>query len=144
VPIKSARIRIQLNAGHRSEDIDRLFEVLKRHQNLAEPARISVPVTAGSAPAQHVGGQHSAVIGPTPGTFKSRVDDHDPTRARPVSATPTRSDAASATARTRRSKESKLDADVECAPNGGQIAGLELTVAAGLSEDESHGQAPIP
>src|SRR5580700_1978784 len=77
VPIKSARIRIQLNAGHRSEDIDRLVEVLKRHQNLAEPARISVAVTTGSAPAQDVGRKHSAVIGPTPGAFKSRVDDHD-------------------------------------------------------------------
>jgi hypothetical protein len=43
--------------------------------------------------------------------FKSRAD-HDPTtRARPVSATPTRSDGASATARTRRSRGSKLDAD---------------------------------
>jgi hypothetical protein len=39
VPIKSARIRIQLNAGHRSEDIDHLLEVLKRHQSLAEPGR---------------------------------------------------------------------------------------------------------
>jgi glycine C-acetyltransferase len=116
VPMKSARLRIQLNAGHRREDIDRLFEVLKRHQNLAEPARIFVAATTGSAPAQHVGRKHTAVIGPTPGVFKSRVDDHDPTRDRPVSATPTRSDAASATAGTRRSKESKLDADVEFAP----------------------------
>jgi hypothetical protein len=33
---------------------------------------------------------------------------------------------------------------VECAPDGGQIAGWELTGAAGLSEDESHGQAPHP
>ena len=39
VPIKSARLRIQLNAGHRREDIDHLVEVLKRHQHLAEPAR---------------------------------------------------------------------------------------------------------
>ena len=29
-------------------------------------------------------------------------------------------------------------------PNGGEIADLELAEAAGLSEDESHGQAPIP
>src|SRR5256885_13436655 len=43
--------------------------------------------------------------------FKSRADDHTPTRARAVSATPTSSDGASATARTRRSKGSKLDAD---------------------------------
>ena len=43
--------------------------------------------------------------------FKSRDDDHVPTRARGVSATPTSSDAASATARTRGRKGSKLDAD---------------------------------
>jgi glycine C-acetyltransferase len=46
VPIKSARLRIQLNAGHRREEIDHLFEVLKRHQNLAESARSSSAVTA--------------------------------------------------------------------------------------------------
>jgi DNA replication protein DnaC len=43
--------------------------------------------------------------------FKSRDDDHIPTRGRPVSATPTSSDGPTATARTRRSKGSKLDAD---------------------------------
>jgi DNA replication protein DnaC/transposase len=43
--------------------------------------------------------------------FKSRADDHTPTRARAVSATPTSSDSASATTRTRRSRGSKLDAD---------------------------------
>jgi DNA replication protein DnaC len=43
--------------------------------------------------------------------FKSRADDHTPTRARAVSATPTSSDGASITARTRRSRGSKLDAD---------------------------------
>ena len=43
--------------------------------------------------------------------FKSRADDHPPTRARAVSATPTSSDGASATAKTRRSRGSKLDAD---------------------------------
>jgi DNA replication protein DnaC len=42
--------------------------------------------------------------------FKSRAEDHT-TRARAVSATPTSSDGASATARTRRAKGSKLDAD---------------------------------
>ena len=42
--------------------------------------------------------------------FKSRDDDQT-TRARAVSATPTSSDGASATARIRRSKGSKLDAD---------------------------------
>jgi hypothetical protein len=36
----------------------------------------------------------------------------------------------------------KLHYPMECAPNGGQLAGWELTEAAGLSEDESHGQAP--
>jgi DNA replication protein DnaC len=43
--------------------------------------------------------------------FKSRDDDHATSRARPVSATPTSSDGATATARTRRQKGSKLDAD---------------------------------
>ena len=43
--------------------------------------------------------------------FKSRADDHTTTRARAVSATPASSDGASATARTRRSRGSKLDAD---------------------------------
>ena len=43
--------------------------------------------------------------------FKSRADDRPTTRARAVSATPTSSDGASATARTRRSKGSKLHAD---------------------------------
>ena len=36
------------------------------------------------------------------------------------------------------------DIAVECAPSGGHLAGLELTRAAGLSEDESHGQTPLP
>jgi DNA replication protein DnaC len=43
--------------------------------------------------------------------FKSRADDHIPTRTRPVSATPTSSDGASATAKARRPRGSKLDAD---------------------------------
>src|SRR2546423_3758217 len=43
--------------------------------------------------------------------FKSRDDDHQITRARAVSATPISSGGASATARTRRSRGSKLDAD---------------------------------
>jgi DNA replication protein DnaC len=43
--------------------------------------------------------------------FKSRSDDYQPTRARAVSATPTSSDGASATVRTRRQKGSLLDAD---------------------------------
>jgi len=43
--------------------------------------------------------------------FKNRANHHTPTRARPVSATPTSSDGASATTRTRGSKGSKLDAD---------------------------------
>ena len=43
--------------------------------------------------------------------FKSRADDHTTTRARAVSATLTSSDGASATARTRRTRGSKLDAD---------------------------------
>src|SRR5580692_5935982 len=43
--------------------------------------------------------------------FKSRADDQPTTRARAVSATPTSSDGASATAKTRRQKGSKLNAD---------------------------------
>src|ERR1700732_3290996 len=43
--------------------------------------------------------------------FKSRADDHIPTRARAVSATPTSPDGASATTRARRIRGSKLDAD---------------------------------
>jgi glycine C-acetyltransferase len=39
VPIKSARLRIQLNAGHCREDVDRLVEVLKLNQHLAAPRR---------------------------------------------------------------------------------------------------------
>ena len=41
VPIKSARLRIQMNAGHRREDIDHLVDVLKADQHLVEPARRS-------------------------------------------------------------------------------------------------------
>ncbi len=55
--------------------------------------------------------------------FKSRADDHTTTRARTVSATPTSSDGASATAKTRRSKGSKLDANMECAPRAGHGSG---------------------
>src|SRR5262249_25551449 len=43
--------------------------------------------------------------------FKTRDDDHAPTRARPVSATPNSAVGAGATAKTRRSRGSKLDAD---------------------------------
>jgi glycine C-acetyltransferase len=35
VPIKSARLRIQLNAGHSTADIDRLVETLKKNQHFA-------------------------------------------------------------------------------------------------------------
>ena len=37
-----------------------------------------------------------------------------------------------------------MSISLECAPDGGQIASRELTGTAGLSEDESHGQAPHP
>jgi 8-amino-7-oxononanoate synthase len=39
VPPRSARLRIQMNAGHRREDIDHLIDVLARNQHLAEPPR---------------------------------------------------------------------------------------------------------
>ena len=44
--------------------------------------------------------------------FESRVDDLKPTRARPVSATPTSTDGPSATTPTRRSRGSPLDTDL--------------------------------
>ena len=44
--------------------------------------------------------------------FKSRGEDHQTTRARAVSATPTSSDGANATVRTRRSKGFLLDANL--------------------------------
>src|SRR6266478_6318245 len=43
--------------------------------------------------------------------FKSRADDHTSTRARPVSATPTSSDGASANRSKRKTRGSLLDAD---------------------------------
>jgi glycine C-acetyltransferase len=45
VPVNSARLRVQLNAGHRTEDIDRLVEVLRLNQHLAAPTRSSVAVS---------------------------------------------------------------------------------------------------
>jgi glycine C-acetyltransferase len=50
VPMNSARLRIQLNAGHRPEDIDHLVDVLKRHQHLAEPARQVVTTNSSRSP----------------------------------------------------------------------------------------------
>jgi hypothetical protein len=38
---------------------------------------------------------------------------------------------------------SKFDPVLECTPVGGHLAGWELTGTAGLSEDESHAQAPF-
>jgi 7-keto-8-aminopelargonate synthetase-like enzyme len=37
VPLKSGRLRIQLNAGHCREDIDHLVDILERNQHLAAP-----------------------------------------------------------------------------------------------------------
>jgi glycine C-acetyltransferase len=55
VPLNSARLRIQLNAGHRREDIDHLVEILRRHQHLAEPTSraVAANVHAGRRPAAH-------------------------------------------------------------------------------------------
>ena len=39
VPLKSGRLRIQLNAGHRREDVDHLIDILERNQHLAEAPR---------------------------------------------------------------------------------------------------------
>ena len=55
--------------------------------------------------------------------FKSRTEDHTSTRARPVSATPTSSDGANANRSKRKTRGSPLDADLECARDGGQFAG---------------------
>jgi 8-amino-7-oxononanoate synthase len=50
VPIKSARLRIQLNAGHRREDIDRLVEVLKLNAHIAAPRRFVAASSWAAAP----------------------------------------------------------------------------------------------
>ncbi|MBV8835317.1 MAG: aminotransferase class I/II-fold pyridoxal phosphate-dependent enzyme [Alphaproteobacteria bacterium] len=39
VSLKSGRLRIQMNAGHRREDIDRLVDIMQRNPHLAAPAR---------------------------------------------------------------------------------------------------------
>jgi glycine C-acetyltransferase len=49
VSIKSARLRIQLNAGHRREDIDHLVDILERHQHLAAPPRSFVSANGNMA-----------------------------------------------------------------------------------------------
>jgi glycine C-acetyltransferase len=46
VPLNSARLRIQMNAGHCREDIDHLLDILRRHQHLAEPTRRLVAANA--------------------------------------------------------------------------------------------------
>jgi glycine C-acetyltransferase len=53
VPLRSGRLRIQMNAGHRREDIDHLVDVLERNQHLVEPARRL-------AVASHEGKRHTA------------------------------------------------------------------------------------
>jgi glycine C-acetyltransferase len=49
VPLNSARLRIQMNAGHSDADIDHLVEVLRRHQHLAEPSSRPVAATVHAA-----------------------------------------------------------------------------------------------
>ncbi|MBV8745526.1 MAG: aminotransferase class I/II-fold pyridoxal phosphate-dependent enzyme [Xanthobacteraceae bacterium] len=53
VPLNSARLRIQMNAGHSHADIDHLVDVLRRHQHLAEPGgrAVAANVQAGRRPA---------------------------------------------------------------------------------------------
>jgi DNA replication protein DnaC len=75
--------------------------------------------------------------------FKSRDDDQT-TRARTVSATPASSDGASATGRTRRSKGSLLDADMEWAPRGGRVGFQQLTGRPGFQRMKAHGKASNP
>src|SRR5882724_3065827 len=40
VPLKSGRLRIQMNAGHRRQDIDHLVDIFERNQQLAESRRL--------------------------------------------------------------------------------------------------------
>jgi glycine C-acetyltransferase len=49
VPLNSARLRIQMNAGHSHADIDHLIDVLRRHQHLAEPGSRPVAATVHAA-----------------------------------------------------------------------------------------------
>ncbi len=53
VPLNSARLRIQMNAGHSRADIDHLIDVLRRHQHLAEPGGRAV---AGNVPSRPTAG----------------------------------------------------------------------------------------
>jgi glycine C-acetyltransferase len=65
VPLNSARLRIQMNAGHSRADIDHLLDILKRHQHLAEPSRrlVAANVHTGrrSAPRAPVTGPLAAI-----------------------------------------------------------------------------------
>jgi 8-amino-7-oxononanoate synthase len=65
VPLNSARLRIQMNAGHSRADIDHLLDILKRHQHLAEPSGriVAANVQAGrrSAPRAPVTGPLAAI-----------------------------------------------------------------------------------
>jgi len=59
VSLRSGRLRIQMNAGHRREEIDRLVDILERNQHLASPRR--------RAPAARLNGKrHPAVRVPAP------------------------------------------------------------------------------
>jgi glycine C-acetyltransferase len=64
VPLNSARLRIQMNAGHSRADIDHLIDVLRRHQHLADPAGRAV---AGFVQASRRSTAHAPPAGPGPG-----------------------------------------------------------------------------
>ena len=66
VPLNSARLRIQMNAGHSVADIDHLIDVLRRHQHLAEPAGRTV---AGFVPASRRSAVHAPPAEPGSGTL---------------------------------------------------------------------------
>jgi glycine C-acetyltransferase len=64
VPLNSARLRIQMNAGHSRADIDHLIDVLRRHQHLADPAGRAV---VGFVQAGRRSAAHAPPAGPGPG-----------------------------------------------------------------------------
>ncbi len=64
VPLNSARLRIQMNAGHSVADIDHLIDVLRRHQHLAEPSGRTV---AGFVPASRRSAVHAPPAEPGSG-----------------------------------------------------------------------------
>jgi 8-amino-7-oxononanoate synthase len=51
VPLRKARLRVQLNAGHTTQDIDQLIDTLRTHQHKAATAFTSIKDTIDLSPA---------------------------------------------------------------------------------------------